>query len=152
MSNLEKYRELLEAAEDAKAARKYAMSTGTREFAFFSALQHFAQLATELVLEVLDLLAEYEQRRKEDSRYMAALSTELQEAKRNVGQRCAAPDREAWISINDRLPDTGDLVLAANSKGAVSCAQFWHGQWIGMGYITHWMPLPTAPTTDKGGV
>ncbi|CAK1286780.1 hypothetical protein NQH47_00270 [Burkholderia pseudomallei] len=91
MSDLEKYRKLREAAEKLITEEKHAADVGRHDPYFFSILCRFRTAATpELVLEVLDLLAEYEQRRKEDSRYMAALSTELQEAKRDA-------ERYRWL-------------------------------------------------------
>ena len=67
---------------------------------------------------------------------------------------------EAWISVDDetRLPDVfgiedGETVLVANRGG--SFAAEWHGTGI-TGFssiygdqfveVTHWMPLPAAPT------
>ncbi|MBF3823324.1 DUF551 domain-containing protein [Burkholderia pseudomallei] len=65
--------------------------------------------------------------------------------------RRTTPDREKWISVEERVPDTADFVLAANRMGSVNRIQYYQGTWIGMGFVTHWMPLPTAPTSDKRG-
>ncbi|WP_254223015.1 DUF551 domain-containing protein [Burkholderia multivorans] len=67
-----------------------------------------------------------------------------------VAARRTTPDREAWISVSESVPQTADFVLAVNKLGAIKCAQYWHGEWIGMGGVTHWMPLPAAPTSDQG--
>ncbi|PRF07265.1 hypothetical protein C6Q01_17290 [Burkholderia multivorans] len=67
-----------------------------------------------------------------------------------VAGRRTTPDREAWISVSESVPQTADFVLAVNKLGAIKCAQYWHGEWIGMGGVTHWMPLPAAPTSDQG--
>ncbi|HEF4752191.1 DUF551 domain-containing protein [Burkholderia multivorans] len=64
--------------------------------------------------------------------------------------RCTTPDREGWISVSESVPQTADFVLAVNKLGAIKCTQYWHGEWIGMGGVTHWMPLPAAPTSDQG--
>lgn len=63
--------------------------------------------------------------------------------------RRTTPDRQAWISVNESVPQTADFVLAVNKLGAIKCIQYWHGEWIGMGGVTHWMPLPTAPNGEQ---
>lgn len=73
--------------------------------------------------------------------------------------RRTTPDREAWISVDDRLPprETGVLVAAqfdhANDwrikVGGLSCEGIWTvfgASWT----PSHWMPLPTAPNGEKG--
>ncbi|WP_244105821.1 DUF551 domain-containing protein [Burkholderia ambifaria] len=72
--------------------------------------------------------------------------------------RRTTPDREAWISVDKRLPpqETGVLVAAqfdhANDwrikVGGLSC----EGVWTVFGASwtpSHWMPLPTAPNGEK---
>ncbi|MCL4627487.1 DUF551 domain-containing protein [Burkholderia multivorans] len=54
------------------------------------------------------------------------------------------------MSVDERTPDTADFVLAVNALGAIKCIQYYQGSWIGMGAVTHWMPLPAAPTSDQG--
>ncbi|AOK33930.1 DUF551 domain-containing protein [Burkholderia cenocepacia] len=82
-----------------------------------------------------------------------------------VGRR-TTPDREAWISVDERLPEPDEPVLAHNGKWMGVAAwmsgeylepiERWqdeHREFIELlgPAVTHWMPLPTAPTSDKGG-
>ncbi|AIV86368.1 DUF551 domain-containing protein [Burkholderia pseudomallei] len=56
------------------------------------------------------------------------------------------PDEEdRWISVDVRTPATADFVIATNMRG-INLAQYFQGNWIGMGRVTHWMPLPNMPT------
>ena len=53
-----------------------------------------------------------------------------------------------WISVDDRLPEKGDLVNIVKG-GAVVCG-FYDGEWWDIngrrgGDVTHWMPLPEPP-------
>ncbi|MGU2415272.1 DUF551 domain-containing protein [Burkholderia cenocepacia] len=80
--------------------------------------------------------------------------------------RRTTPDREAWISVEDRLPEEGQAIaFVVHWPGN----EFLHGRVLGGTFhsyggkmptfsvpgtgfkATHWMPLPTAPTSDKGG-
>ncbi|MBU9236712.1 DUF551 domain-containing protein [Burkholderia multivorans] len=80
--------------------------------------------------------------------------------------RRTTPDREAWISVSERLPEPDEPVLAHNGKWTGVAAwmsgdylepiERWqdeHREFIELlgPAVTHWMPLPTAPTSDKGG-
>ncbi len=65
-----------------------------------------------------------------------------------------------WISVKDRLPEHGDVVLCWHkAKDYPIVLQFdkrsgfWlDDQWdYGMGLITHWMPLPEAPKEEQHG-
>jgi hypothetical protein len=65
--------------------------------------------------------------------------------------RRTMPDREAWISASERIPLPGTSeVLAWNSEGW--CAVI-NPEYVSPAFpeYTHWMPLPAAPTSDKGG-
>ncbi|UEP23148.1 Lar family restriction alleviation protein [Burkholderia ambifaria] len=75
--------------------------------------------------------------------------------------RRTTPDREAWISVDERLPEahTFWLVCAETDEGPVIQSMYFDGKnWIHEGeptfchsYMlepTHWMPLPTAPNGD----
>lgn len=60
-----------------------------------------------------------------------------------------------WISVNDRLPEEGEHVIACDKEKAVCEAMlsvdgkfcwsvFW-GDWGDLMDVTHWMPLPEPP-------
>lgn len=62
-----------------------------------------------------------------------------------------------WISVEDRLPEHGDVVLCwhkAKDYPIVLQLDKRSGCWLddqwdyGMGLITHWMPLPEPPKED----
>jgi len=72
--------------------------------------------------------------------------------------RRTTPDREAWISVDDRLPprETGVLVAAqfdhANDWRIKVGGLSNEGVWTVFGASwtpSHWMPLPTAPNGEK---
>lgn len=58
-----------------------------------------------------------------------------------------------WISVNDRLPEDGDIVLCYMEFGEQRIARWyesencWAGQLIDYHkeQVTHWMPLPQPP-------
>lgn len=56
-----------------------------------------------------------------------------------------------WISVKDRLPDVGVIVLCVDVDGKQTVAEysdfyrcFFSGQFMVKG-ITHWQPLPEPP-------
>ena len=62
-----------------------------------------------------------------------------------------------WISCDERLPEQDDEhVLVYFKGGDITCLYFSDGQWED-GYgevpirqdVTHWMPLPSSPQTNK---
>lgn len=79
--------------------------------------------------------------------------------------RRTAPDREAWISVDERRPENDQPVafVVKAEKGSTNehlngriLGGTYHRDWgfstPGIGFIaSHWMPLPAAPTSDKGG-
>ena len=64
-----------------------------------------------------------------------------------------APTIGGWISVKDRLPETGTLALVFGSAGAMTVARYIAvNQWLVPGIfsaITHWMPLPTPPEVNR---
>lgn len=54
-------------------------------------------------------------------------------------------EEDRWISVNVRTPATSDFVIATNMR-SITLAQYFQGNWIGMGGVTHWMPRPNMPT------
>jgi len=75
---------------------------------------------------------------------------------------CFNPDSQekeiGWISINDRLPESGNCVLLFSEDGGVAegmyheedCS-FTQFRWsvLNLENVTHWMPLPTSPKTNQ---
>jgi len=71
----------------------------------------------------------------------------------------APPAKEQWVKIEEggKMPGEGERVLCLTSSGLMSVGFFYKGVWerndvsksfAEHGYtITHWMPLPTPPTT-----
>lgn len=62
------------------------------------------------------------------------------------------PVQEAWISVDERLPEDEEEVLA-HGKDCVSIGAWIDGRWEDQNgwtfdplSISHWMPLPAAPT------
>ncbi|UQN68050.1 DUF551 domain-containing protein [Burkholderia multivorans] len=82
---------------------------------------------------------------------------------RSLGRR-TTPDREAWISVAERLPESpGNYLLfrpAAHLPPAsdpnITIREFFGrgkvggDRFGGAHAVTHWMPLPAAPTSDQG--
>jgi hypothetical protein len=50
-----------------------------------------------------------------------------------------------WISVEDRLPEEGDVVLTFSKNGGRAVRKFDNGQFGYYDDITHWMPLPDPP-------
>ncbi|WP_081076821.1 DUF551 domain-containing protein [Burkholderia cepacia] len=79
--------------------------------------------------------------------------------------RRTTPDGEAWISVDERRPENDQPVafVVKAEKGSTNehlngriLGGTYHRDWgfstPGIGFIaSHWMPLPTAPTSDNGG-
>lgn len=60
--------------------------------------------------------------------------------------------QQLWISVKDRLPERGTLVLCACRANIYEVLKFDGNGWIHdpmhdymLGFVTHWMPLPELP-------
>jgi hypothetical protein len=64
----------------------------------------------------------------------------------NAGYR-----KQAWISVDERLPEDSMTVITCNAKGEVDAD--YYAYW-GLGFtdktVTHWMPLPDPTSAMKG--
>lgn len=62
-----------------------------------------------------------------------------------------------WTSVNDLVPDNGRRVLIATDMGHVQMGFHDERGWASvpgawpLHDVTHWMPLPLAPTPPAGG-
>ena len=60
-----------------------------------------------------------------------------------------------WISVKERLPETGEWMLAWCGNGcSVAAHPFLDGRgWFDTNllpiFVTHWMPLPTPPEAES---
>lgn len=62
-----------------------------------------------------------------------------------------------WISVEDGLPENADDVLVFMKEECISLAEYKQGKWkvystpyfFSSGNVTHWMPLPSPPTTNN---
>ncbi|MBU9592709.1 DUF551 domain-containing protein [Burkholderia multivorans] len=85
-----------------------------------------------------------------------------------VAARRTTPDREAWISVDEKLPacdrkagtlgvevliypamETGERTAFFGRR--ISQKPMFYRYGAPVHGVTHWMPLPAAPTSDKGG-
>ena len=55
---------------------------------------------------------------------------------------------QEWISVDDRLPDVGNIVLIYSETYGV-CLDSYSDDTFDYFNVTHWMPLPPAPEDMK---
>ncbi|CAI2006118.1 Protein of uncharacterised function (DUF551) [Serratia marcescens] len=74
----------------------------------------------------------------------------------NGGNSPEIPD--GWVSCEERMPEEGDVVLVCQEGGIIYCAEMQDGELYPDEFprvpsegreITHWMPLPAAPTKGE---
>jgi hypothetical protein len=58
-----------------------------------------------------------------------------------------------WISVKDRLPEPGITVLGSDGTNIAIVYMHKDKSWefVWMGPITHWMPLPEPPDEEGEG-
>ena len=65
--------------------------------------------------------------------------------------------RAEWISVEERLPESLQRVLAINTEGDMFTAVYisfvtgknaWSTSYSCLGVVTHWMPMPEPPKGD----
>lgn len=66
-----------------------------------------------------------------------------------------------WVSVEERLPENGQIVLFHQKDGFIYCAEYFVGkelmspEWIidndswNAKVVTHWMPLPAPPEKEN---
>jgi hypothetical protein len=106
---------------------------------------------------ILELIAENERLTSGTSRLSAKLSRQI--VRNRQAFHLIDEMKNAWISVEDRLPQERQAVLAY-CIGSESVGVAWlhaDGQWLipepqalGADCITHWMALPSAPVIAEG--
>lgn len=87
-------------------------------------------------------------------KYMGKFSTEIMQALAFALRW--ADSHPHWISIEDELPEVCVAVLTTTPHGTQRVGFYEDGWWLAntpdlvrMGSITHWMPLPEAPSSSE---
>jgi hypothetical protein len=52
-----------------------------------------------------------------------------------------------WISVKDKLPETGERIILAYKSGTVKESPAWAVEFSE--YVTHWMPMPDHPAKQN---
>ncbi len=63
-----------------------------------------------------------------------------------------------WIPVSERYPDEGEKVLIVDTRGRILTREYtnngdWCDEncdyWIEHNHVTHWMPLPEPPESER---
>ena len=57
-----------------------------------------------------------------------------------------------WIPLTEKLPEQGQEVIVYDGgvqKPKVFAYQFWNKEYDSWAHVTHWMPLPQAPSENR---
>lgn len=57
-----------------------------------------------------------------------------------------------WIPVTEKLPEQGQEVIVYDGgvqKPKVFAYQFWNEEYDSWARVTHWMPLPQAPSENR---
>lgn len=85
----------------------------------------------------------------------------LREVEREVKEAPTLTPQNEWVSVEERLPEKGQIVLFHQKDGFIYCAEYFAGNSImSTGWfidndcweaeeVTHWMPLPKSPKADE---
>ena len=77
-----------------------------------------------------------------------------------LGMPTLTPPNE-WVSVEERLPENGQIVLFHQKDGFIYCAEYFVGkELMSPGWfidndcwdakeVTHWMPLPAPPKKER---
>lgn len=80
----------------------------------------------------------------------AAIADALKDGDELLPRRFEAMPIDRWISVEERIPDENQKVIASNGHWVDSCRMF-AGAWYfypngdDQLNVTHWMPYPNAP-------
>ena len=101
---------------------------------------------------------------REAANFIDDLVSALNHADEQIVSLVEAAEKRRWISVNERLPKTDDLVLVAIHDDSgdtlfdVTNVGFYLdvfplGIWVveneRCSYVTHWMPLPEPPREEE---
>jgi hypothetical protein len=98
----------------------------------------------------------YEQMKKMVAMYQDEIVPGLRQQVEELEAKIATGNNvgSKWISVNDRLPKKGEIVLACGKRHATSGMfqgasrnnpKWWHWKGNTLKEVTHWMPLPEPP-------